>query len=62
MKYAVTIVQQAPAEGNKDAILPHTIVVNSMLEALKRVEDAELNFTLFVNVTITPLRGFIHVE
>ena len=56
MPYAVTITEITPSERKPEGeIISHTLIANSMSAALHIIEQANLNWTCFINVSITNL-------
>lgn len=53
--YVVTLTEHTPTRDGTDINTYH-IITESFLDALKILENAELNFTVFINVSITTLR------
>lgn len=52
MPFVVTITERTPTERSNDDIVSHAVTVSDMLEVASIIENAEINFTVFVSVVI----------
>jgi hypothetical protein len=52
MPFVVTITERTPTERSDDDIVCHTITASDMLKVASIIEEAEINFTVFVSVVI----------
>lgn len=62
MKYIVTITQAAPTKRFVDDVVSHSIVVDSIPDALTLITDAYVNWTVFLSITIVPVADPIQTE
>ncbi len=50
--YIVTITERTPTPPEQKEVVTHHVICESMFDAVKLLEEGEMNFTCWVNVNI----------